>query len=69
METPKIVVNPQLLPQDCPKCGQRGVVVKAGSRRYWVECARYGKNGNCSAIGQQADLRRQAIVNWNTLRA
>ncbi|QNM96959.1 Lar family restriction alleviation protein [Chitinimonas koreensis] len=56
-----------LKPKPCRKCGSAGEVIKAGSRRYWVECARYGRNGNCNSIGDQADNRRDAIRNWNAI--
>ncbi|MDK2126454.1 Lar family restriction alleviation protein [Parachitinimonas caeni] len=59
--------NPALAPKPCRKCGASGEVIKAGSRRFWVQCARFGKNGNCNAIGSQADNRKEAIQNWNNI--
>ncbi|GAA5786369.1 hypothetical protein GCM10007860_04850 [Chitiniphilus shinanonensis] len=55
-----------LLPKPCSKCGSPGEVTKSGSNRYWVQCAKFGRNGNCNAIGQQAASRKEAIRNWNT---
>ena len=52
----------------CPKCGQPAEVVKAGSRRFWVQCSRYAGQGTCSAIGSQADNRKEAMANWNKMR-
>lgn len=52
----------------CPKCGQPAEVVKAGSRRFWVQCSHYAGQGTCSAIGQQADNRKEAIANWSKVR-
>ncbi|WP_434631963.1 Lar family restriction alleviation protein [Chromobacterium sp. CV08] len=57
-----------LSPQPCPKCGARAELVKAGSRRIWVQCSRYPDKGNCPAIGAQADNKKEAILNWNRLR-
>jgi ssDNA-binding Zn-finger/Zn-ribbon topoisomerase 1 len=57
-----------LEPKPCPKCGEPALVVKSGSRRFWVQCSHYPDNGNCSAIGAMADNRKQAIMNWNSNR-
>ncbi|MTD33142.1 Lar family restriction alleviation protein [Paludibacterium denitrificans] len=51
----------------CPKCGARAELIKAGSRRFWVQCTQYG-NGNCNAIGAQADNKKEALLNWNNKR-
>ncbi|SCK13288.1 Lar family restriction alleviation protein [Vogesella sp. LIG4] len=55
-------------PQPCFKCGSPAELVKAGSRRFWVQCTRYAGQGNCSAIGPQADNKKEAIAGWNKLR-
>ncbi|UXY14389.1 Lar family restriction alleviation protein [Chitiniphilus purpureus] len=55
-----------LAPQPCAKCGAPAEVIKSGSNRYWVQCAKFGRNGNCSAIGLQANSRKEAIRNWNS---
>lgn len=52
-------------PKPCPKCGAPAQLVKAGSRRFWVQCSLYAGQGNCSAIGPQADNKKEAIANWN----
>ncbi|TJZ74267.1 Lar family restriction alleviation protein [Chitiniphilus eburneus] len=57
--------QPALAAKPCSKCGSPGEVTKSGSNRYWVQCAKFGRNGNCSAIGQQASSRKEAIRNWN----
>lgn len=57
--------NTPVTPKPCPKCGNPSEVVKAGSRRFWVQCSRYAGQGTCSAIGSQADNRKEAIANWN----
>ncbi|WP_027405409.1 Lar family restriction alleviation protein [Aquaspirillum serpens] len=56
------------VPKPCQKCGSPAEVVKAGSRRFWVQCSRYPKQGNCSTIGAQADNRKEAILLWNRSR-
>ena len=50
----------------CPRCGQPAELVKAGSRRFWVQCSRYPKQGTCSTIAAQADNKKEAIHNWNS---
>lgn len=50
----------------CPRCGQPAELVKAGSRRFWVQCSRYPKQGTCSTISAQADNKKEAIHNWNS---
>ncbi|WP_293938063.1 Lar family restriction alleviation protein [Iodobacter sp.] len=55
-------------PQPCPKCGSKPEVTKAGSNRCWVQCSKFGKNGNCSAISQQGSTKKEAIVLWNKLK-
>ncbi len=57
-----------LTPKPCNKCGCPAEVVKAGSRRFWVQCSRYPKQGTCSTIGNQADNRKDAILSWNRTR-
>jgi ssDNA-binding Zn-finger/Zn-ribbon topoisomerase 1 len=52
----------------CQRCGAPAELVKSGSRRYWVQCSHYPPNGNCNAIGAQADNRKEAIHNWNATR-
>ena len=52
----------------CPKCGARAELIKAGSRRFWVRCTQYAGNGNCNAIGAQADNKKEALLNWNNKR-
>ncbi|WP_017507715.1 Lar family restriction alleviation protein [Vogesella mureinivorans] len=52
----------------CNKCGAPAEVVKAGSRRFWVQCTRYAGQGTCSAIGPQADNKKDAIAGWNKTR-
>lgn len=64
--TPQGADAPQLKP--CNKCGAPAQLIKAGSRRFWVQCSRYAGNGNCSAIGAQADNKKEAIHNWNSTR-
>jgi hypothetical protein len=54
-------------PKPCKKCGFPGEVKKAGSKRFWVECAKYGRNGNCNVIGDQADNKKDAIARWNAI--
>ncbi|GAB3260275.1 Lar family restriction alleviation protein [Chitinimonas naiadis] len=56
---------PPLTPKPCKKCGSPGEVMKAGSNRFWVECAKFGRNGNCNVISAQAPNRKAAIQNWN----
>ncbi|WP_269531656.1 hypothetical protein [Chitinimonas sp. BJYL2] len=56
---------PALEPKRCKKCGFPGLVMKAGSNRWWVECEKFGRNGNCKAISDQASTRKAAIQNWN----
>jgi hypothetical protein len=51
----------------CHKCGAPAEVVKAGSSRHWVQCSRFGKNGNCNVIGRQTDARKTAIATWNAM--
>ncbi|MEJ2792472.1 Lar family restriction alleviation protein [Iodobacter sp. LRB] len=55
-------------PQACPKCGSKPEVTKAGSNRCWVQCSKFGKNGNCSAISQQGTTKKEAIALWNKLK-
>ncbi|WP_297576437.1 Lar family restriction alleviation protein [uncultured Deefgea sp.] len=55
-------------PKPCPKCGAIAEQHKAGSNRFWVQCSKLGKNGNCSGIGQQGSNKKEAIANWNSLR-
>lgn len=57
-----------LQPQRCPKCGAPAELVKAGSRRLWVQCSRHPDKGNCNTIGGQADNKKEAIHNWNRLK-
>ncbi|HJV07876.1 MAG TPA: Lar family restriction alleviation protein [Chromobacteriaceae bacterium] len=52
----------------CPKCGARAELIKAGSRRFWVQCTQYAGNGNCNTIGAQADNKKEALLNWNNKR-
>ena len=54
-----------LTPHACPKCGKPAELVKAGSRRFWVQCSRYPKQGTCSTLGPQADNKKEAILLWN----
>ncbi|MBV1774456.1 hypothetical protein KSF73_01880 [Burkholderiaceae bacterium DAT-1] len=51
----------------CIKCGSAGELTKAGSRRFWVQCARFGKNGNCNQIGAQEDNKKDAVSRWNAI--
>ncbi|PTU67336.1 hypothetical protein DB032_21610 [Chromobacterium sp. Panama] len=60
--------TPQTALRPCPKCGAPALLVKAGSRRFWVQCSRYPDNGNCSAIGAQTDNKKEAVANWNAGR-
>ena len=55
-------------PKPCPKCGAVAEQHKAGSNRFWVQCSKLGKNGNCSGIGQQGINKKEAIDNWNKLK-
>ncbi|WP_273430656.1 Lar family restriction alleviation protein [Chitinibacter tainanensis] len=60
--------TPTISAQACPKCGAPAEPQKAGSNRYWVQCSKFGKNGNCNAISQQGSSKKEAIANWNKLR-
>lgn len=62
--TPKMTEEPKV----CPKCGSKPEVTKAGSNRCWVQCSKFGKNGNCSAISQQGTTKKEAIALWNKLK-
>ncbi|WP_410497610.1 Lar family restriction alleviation protein [Chitinibacter sp. S2-10] len=59
---------PTLKAQPCPKCGAPAEPQKAGSNRFWVQCSKFGRQGNCSAIGQQGSNKKEAIIEWNKLR-
>lgn len=52
----------------CPKCGQPGAIRKAGSNRVWVQCAKYGKDGNCTAISRPEANKKDAITVWNKMK-
>lgn len=54
-----------LTPKPCKKCGSAGIPSKAGNNRFWVECAKFGRNGNCNAISSQEPNRKAAILAWN----
>ncbi|WP_374352552.1 hypothetical protein [Chitinimonas sp.] len=54
-------------PKPCKKCGSPGLPQKAGSRRFWVQCARFGRDGNCNMIGDQADNKKDALLRWNAI--
>lgn len=55
-------------PKPCPKCGAPGEPRKAGNNRFWIQCAKYGANGNCSAISQQMPSKKEAIAAWNRMK-
>ncbi|WP_374537904.1 hypothetical protein [Chitinimonas taiwanensis] len=57
--------NAPLTPKPCKKCGAPGQVMKAGSNRHWVECAKFGRNGNCNVISAAVSSRKAAIQDWN----
>ncbi|QLG88275.1 Lar family restriction alleviation protein [Chitinibacter bivalviorum] len=59
---------PAIQPQACPKCGAPAEQHKAGSNRFWVQCSKLGRQGNCSAIGQQGTNKKEAIAAWNKLK-
>jgi hypothetical protein len=59
--------NAPLKPKPCAKCGSAGELMKAGSNRFWVQCAKYGRNGNCNVIGAQTETKKQAIERWNAV--
>ncbi|QLI83290.1 Lar family restriction alleviation protein [Chitinibacter fontanus] len=59
---------PAATAQPCPKCGAPAEPQKAGSNRFWVQCSKFGKNGNCSAISQQGSNKKEALANWNKLK-
>jgi len=64
---PDVKATPAPAIKRCAKCGSPADVQKAGSNRHWVQCAKYGRNGNCNVIGDQADNRKAAIANWNAI--
>ncbi|MBV8466338.1 MAG: Lar family restriction alleviation protein [Burkholderiales bacterium] len=59
--------NKPATPKRCAKCGSPGELMKAGSNRFWVQCAKYGRNGNCNVIGAQMETKKQAIERWNAV--
>lgn len=65
-----MTTTPATLPdiKPCPKCGQPGELRKAGSNRVWVQCAKYGKDGNCTAISRPEANKKDAIASWNRMR-
>ncbi|MBB5192544.1 hypothetical protein HNQ50_003288 [Silvimonas terrae] len=52
----------------CPRCGAHAEVRKAGANRVWLECSKYGRNGNCSMISTPQPNRKEAIAAWNKLK-
>ncbi|XZG69504.1 Lar family restriction alleviation protein [Chitinibacteraceae bacterium HSL-7] len=61
-------IKPAVVAQPCPKCGAPAESCRAGSSRFWVQCSKFGRNGNCMAIGNQGESKKEAIANWNKLK-
>jgi hypothetical protein len=59
---------PTVTAKPCPKCGAPAEPNKAGSNRFWVQCSKFGRNGNCSAISQQGTNKKEAIALWNAMK-
>jgi len=51
----------------CKKCGAPGEHGRSGSSRFWVQCSKFGRNGNCNQIGQQGSSKKEAIALWNAM--
>ncbi|WP_432721335.1 hypothetical protein R0381_002533 [Jeongeupia wiesaeckerbachi] len=60
--------KPPVQPQSCPKCGAPPDVRKAGANRVWVQCAKFGANGNCNVICSPQPNRKDAIAAWNRMK-
>ncbi|MBB5019297.1 endogenous inhibitor of DNA gyrase (YacG/DUF329 family) [Chitinivorax tropicus] len=52
----------------CPRCGQPGEMKKSGSNRFWVQCSKFGKDGNCKAIATICPNKAEAVAAWNKMR-
>ncbi|WP_084090325.1 Lar family restriction alleviation protein [Andreprevotia lacus] len=64
MTTPTPAPTPM---KPCKKCGAPGEHGRSGSKRFWVQCGKFGRNGNCNQISQQADSKKEALALWNAM--
>ncbi|WP_053937406.1 hypothetical protein [Amantichitinum ursilacus] len=60
--------QPVALPVPCPRCGAPGKICKAGANRVWVQCSKFGKDGNCSAISSPEPNKKAALATWARLK-